>query len=899
MDNQEKELQRLRRELETANLRIQGLEGDLGEARAILKAALDVTPDIFVLKDRNSVYRVVSPAFCSFMGKSEEELIGKTDYDLFPPEDAAMYVGGDVKVMNALEPEVKDWNVSGGSGRVWFHAIKTPVLDSSGVTIGVLCFIRDISKRKKVELEFERFFNLMPDMVCIASDEGYFTKVNAAWQKTLGYSEKELLAIPYNDLIHPDDREPTRVELKRLIAGRGLKNFVNRYRAKDGSYRWLEWNTTAVEANVLYAVARDITARIESEQETRLWADAFRFCSHGIAIGLPLTNAVLTCNEAFARMYGQPVSAIEGSPIISMYVPEDRERVIGHIQEADQTGFVSYQARMSRRDGSSFPVQMDIVSVSNEEGHLLYRIATMQDITEQVAWQTALLESEERFRSVVESSPDAIFIQTGGCFTYLSPGALLLFGAASAEEILGRRVLELIHPDFRSIVAERIHAINELHQMLPAMENRILRIDGTPVDVEGSGVPFVYAGVHGALVFMRDVSARKKAEKERAELERQLFQSQKIESIGRLAGGVAHDLNNLLTPILGYSEMLLNRFPESDKRKQRIEIIHDAALKSRDLVRQLLAFSSRQALEFRMIDLNAVIRGFEKLLRRTIRANIDIRYRLHGGMLSMQGDAGQLEQIIMNLAINAEDAMPSGGELVMETSIGVFEKGQEKLIGGLPSGRYAILSVCDTGSGMDGETLAHIFEPFYTTKAKGKGTGLGLSTVYGIVRQHGGIIKAASEPDGGTCFRLCFPLYESGVQPLLPQEETQLQQGSGATILVVEDDEMVRKFVVQALTEEGYAIYDAAGGEEALEMLAKNGFEPELLLTDLVMRGMNGKELYGQVKSMIPSIRVIYMSGYTKNIITSHGVINEGISFLQKPFSVEALVAKVRGILSS
>jgi PAS domain S-box-containing protein len=899
LDNHEKELQRLLRELESAHARIRGLEGDLGDLRAVLKAAWDITPDIFILKDSSSVYRLVSPAFCRFLGKKEDEIVGKTDYDLFPPEDAAKYVKGDVEVMTTLKPEVQDWNVFDGSGRVWLSAIKAPVFDNSGAVSGVLCFIRDISRRKKAELEFERFFNLMPDMVCIASGDGFFTRVNAAWRQVLGYSEKELLAIPYTDLIHPDDRASTRAQVELQPTGRGMKNFVNRYRAKDGSYRWLEWNSTYAEANILFAVARDITARIESEQETRLWADAFRFCAHGIAIGLPLTNAILTCNEAFARMYGQPVSAIEGSPIINMYVPEDREKVIDNIREADRTGFVSYQARMLRRDGSFYPVQMDVITVSDEEGHLLYRIATMQDITERLAWQTALLESEERFRSVVESAPYAIFIQTRGCFSYLNHGALLLFGASSAEEILGRRLVELIHPDFRSKVAERINALNELHQPQSAIENRILRIDGTPVDVEASGVPFTYAGSHGALVFMQDISARKKGERDRAELEGQLFQSQKIDSIGRLAGGVAHDLNNLLTPILGYSEMLLNRFPESDKRKQRIEIIHDAALKSRDLVRQLLAFSSRQTLEFRIIDLNTVIRGFEKLLRRTIRANIDIRYRLYEGTLSLQGDAGQLEQIIMNLAINAEDAMPFGGELVMETSISVIEKGAEKLSDGLPSGSYVKLSVCDTGAGMDRETLTHMFEPFYTTKAKGKGTGLGLSTVYGIVRQHGGIIKADSELGGGTCFRLCFPLYESGIQQLQPKEAPQLQQGSGASILIVEDDEMVRKFVVQALTEEGYAIHDAAGGEEALELLKKSDFIPDLLLTDLVMRGINGKELYEQVKALLPSVKVIYMSGYTKNIITNHGVLNEGISFLQKPFSVEALIRKVKGILSS
>jgi PAS domain S-box-containing protein len=897
LDTHEKEHKHQRRELDAARSRIQALEGELDGAKAALKAVLGVTPDFFVLKDKNSVYRVVNPAFCRFLGKSEEEIIGKTDYDLFPREDAAIYSRGDDRVMSTLEPEEEDRNLPGENGRVWLHMIKTPVLDSSGAVSGVLSSVRDISRRKKAELEFERFFSLMPDMVCIASGDGFFTKVNKAWQKTLGYSEKELLAVPYADLIHPDDRESTRAEIESKLAGRGMKNFVNRYRTKDGSYRWLEWNSTSIEENVLYAVARDITARIERDRETRLWADAFRFCAHGIAIGLPLTNAILTCNEAFASMYGQPVNVIEGSPILSMYVPEDRERVIGYIREADSSGFVSYQARMMRRDGSSFPIQMEVVTVSDEEGHLLYRIATMQDITERMAWQTALLESEERFRSVVESAPDAIFIQTGGRFAYLNQGAVLLFGAKSAQEMLGRSVIEMIHTDFKSIAAERIRRLNELRETQAALDERILRIDGTPVDVEVSAVPFVYAGSQGALVFIRDVSNRKRSEKERSELELQLFQSQKLESIGRLAGGVAHDLNNLLTPILGYSEMLATRLPESDKQRQRIEIIHDAAVKSRDLVRQLLAFSSRQALEFRMIDLNSVIRGFEQLLRRTIRANVNIRYRLHEGTLAIQGDAGQLEQIIMNLAINAEDSMPSGGELVMETSIAVIEKGQEKYFEGLPAGRYAMLSVHDTGAGMDRQTLIHMFEPFYTTKGKGKGTGLGLSTVYGIVRQHGGIIKADSEPGRGTCFRLCFPLQESGVQPELSKKDPRPLNVTGATILVVEDDEMVRKFVVQALSEEGYAIYDAAGGEDALELLEKNDFIPDLLLTDLVMRGMNGKELFEQVKAVMPSIKVIYMSGYTKNIITSHGVMSEGISFLQKPFSVEALVTKVKRIL--
>ncbi len=647
------------------------------------------------------------------------------------------------------------------------------------------------------------------------------------------------------------------------------------------------------------ALEAELARRIEQEKHIRHRADAFRLCAHGIAIGLPGVNVVLTCNEAFARMRRQPVKEIEGSSIVSLYAPEDQETVRNNLKVTDCTGFCSYQARMMRKDGTIFPVQMDVVGVKDENGQLIYRIATVQDITERLESQRALRESEERFRSVVESAPDAIFIQTGGCFAYLNRSAISLFGASKAEEILGRRIVDLIHPDYRDLVAERIRQLNKSQQGVPILEERILRLDGNEVYVEVSAVPFTFAGQQGALVFLRDIDRRKKAEEERAGLEHQLFQSQKIESIGRLAGGIAHDLNNLLTPVLGYSEMLSHAFQETDKLHKRIDVIHHAALRARDLVRQLLAFSSRQSLEFRMIDLNGVLRDFEQLLRRTIRANIDIRYHLHEAALVIQGDASQLEQIIMNLAVNAEDAMPSGGELLMNTSTLVIEKGQERYFEGLPAGNYAVLTVTDTGTGIDREARAHIFEPFFTTKPKGQGTGLGLSTVYGIVRQHGGIIQVSSEPGASASFRICFPLSESEPEEVQPVETKPLQVGKGAKVLVVEDDEMVRKFVVQALAEEGFDIREAEGGEAALALLENGAFMPELLLTDLVMRGMNGRMLYEKVKNIMPGIKVIYMSGYTRDIISRHGVLDEGLTFLQKPFAVPVLLDKVREVLQN
>jgi len=899
-DQSANEIIQLKQELEEARRCIDGLRAELTEKSSFLNALFETTPDFFFLKDTSSVYRYINPACSRFLGMKSEQLIGKTDYDLFSPEDAQLHLQRDAEIIRSRKPLSGDWSATLPQGRFWFKVVKTPLFDASGQVSGILGMVQDITRRKKTEMEFERFFDLIPELVCIASENGYFIKVNPSWQKTLGYTAEELLAVPFTEWLHPDDLAPTQAEFEKRVSGHeGSFNFVNRYRAKDGAYHWLEWNSTPLEEGVFYAVARDITERIEQEKQTRLWADAFRLCAHGIAIGIPATNTVLTCNEAFAQMRGQSVKEIEGIPIISLYAPEDAEKVRSNIRKTEIEGFTSYQARMIHADGSTFPVQMDVVGIKDEAGRLIYRIATAQDITDRLASQSALRESETRFRSVVESAPDAIFIQKDGCFAYLNHSAITLFGASKADEILGRPVVEMIHPDYRAVVIERIRQVNEFQQSAPALEERFLRLDGSEVPVEVSAVPFMYSGKQGALVFLRDISRRKKAEHERAELEHQLFESQKLESIGRLAGGIAHDLNNLLTPVLGYSEMLSSAFAEEDKRRKRIEVIHHAALRARDLVRQLLAFSSRQALEFRFIDLNGVIKDFEQLLRRTIRDDIDIRYHLHDEALVMLGDASQLEQILMNLAVNAEDAMPAGGELLLETSPMVIEPGQERYFEGLAAGDYAVLSVRDTGTGIGRETLGHIFEPFFTTKPKGQGTGFGLSTVYGIVRQHGGIIQVESEPGAGSSFRICFPLRASEAEPVEPLTAMPVQKSDGATVLVVEDDEMVRKFVVQALSEEGFDIREAEGGEQALALLEEEKFTPMLLLTDLVMRGMNGRVLYDKVCAVIPGIKVIYMSGYTKDIISRHGVLDEGLTFLQKPFPVPVLLDKVREVLQN
>jgi len=368
--------------------------------------------------------------------------------------------------------------------------------------------------------------------------------------------------------------------------------------------------------------------------------------------------------------------------------------------------------------------------------------------------------------------------------------------------------------------------------------------------------------------------------------------------VGRLAGGVAHDLNNLLSPILGYGEMLLDEFIDGDKRKESVAQIVNAGERARDLVRQLLAFSRKQVLELKPIDLNHAVKGFEKLLRRTIREDVDIRFVPEKSIPHVRGDVSQLEQVIMNLMVNAQDAMPDGGVLTIETAVAHLEAGYAAALHDVVPGRFVMLAVSDTGHGMDTETQAQIFEPFFTTKESGKGTGLGLATVYGIVRQHGGGIRVYSQAGQGTTFKIYLPALEttgllSETSPAIPSEKLRGDE----TILLVEDSDMVRDMAETLLRRQGYKVLVAENGTRALSVIEDHGGPVHLLLTDVVMPGMNGKDLFDLAASKYPELKVVYMSGYMDNEIVRCGVLDEGVRFIQKPFSVQALASKVREAL--
>jgi two-component system, cell cycle sensor histidine kinase and response regulator CckA len=385
---------------------------------------------------------------------------------------------------------------------------------------------------------------------------------------------------------------------------------------------------------------------------------------------------------------------------------------------------------------------------------------------------------------------------------------------------------------------------------------------------------------------------------EREQLEAQFLQAQKMEAIGRLAGGIAHDFNNLLTAIVGYSELLLERFTASDRHHRDVLEILRAAEKAGALTRQLLAFSRKQERELRLVRLNEVVHDLERMLRRLIGEDIELCIELSPGVGNVRADSGQIEQVLMNLAVNARDAMPRGGRLLIETSSLELDERSARRHVELKPGPYAVLTVADTGHGMDPQTLAHLFEPFFTTKDRDKGTGLGLSTVYAIVRQSGGHVEVASSPGQGSAFRIYLPRIE-GLRDSSPPPVSRDRPGGNETILLVEDEEMVRKLAAELLRQSGYTVLDAQAGPEALQLGCGYPGPIHLLITDAIMPAMSGLQLVEQLVPLRPTLKVLYMSGHIDESLSERGLLQAGTALLRKPFRAHDLVQKVREILDS
>jgi PAS domain S-box-containing protein len=756
--------------------------------------------------------------------------------------------------------------------------------------------LRRLAERlERSEASFRALIENVTDLIALVEADGSIRYLSPAVRRILGHEPEALRGRCLFDLVHPDDAAAVRRLVREaLSAGRTAGLVAYRCRHRDGSWRQLE--STAINlldnptVSAIVITSRDITDRVEIEGR---YDALFENMALGVAHcrvlyegGRPRDFVYLEVNRAFEALTG--LRDVVGRRI-SELVPDllsTNPEVLEAYGRVASTG-------VPERFEAFVPGLDRWFAVSAYSPAPEHFVAVFDNITERKRTEERLRHSEAEYRGLVERSPLGIYRSTpDGRFVAANPALAAMLGYDTVDRVLQLDVARDVYLDPRERARLKRHAAEDEEV---TGETQWKRRDGTPITVrlrvrtvrDAQGEIAYYEGL------VEDITEQRR-------LEQQFIQAQKMEAVGRLAGGVAHDFNNLLTAIAGYTDLLLDELDPTDPKRENLQEIRAAAHRATGLTRQLLAFSRRQVMQARVLDLNYVVRAVERMLQRLIGEDITLKMALSPTPTVVKADAGQLEQVILNLAVNARDAMPDGGCLTIETADVELDEAAARLRGGgMTPGRYALLVVSDTGVGMDAETLSHAFEPFFTTKGAGKGTGLGLATVYGIVKQSGGWIWVDSAPGRGATFEIYLPRVDGPAESLDEAADLAPTRGGRETVLLVEDDGAVRDVAARVLGQKGYSVLPAPDGPAALKLARSHAGTIDLLLTDLIMPGMTGRELAAALEAERPGLRVLFMSGYTDDTVVRYGVLEAGLAYLQKPFAAEALARKVREVLDA
>ncbi len=777
----------------------------------------------------------------------------------------------------------------------------------------MVAFIRDITERKLAERNLqeseERYRKLVegsPDAIYIHID-GIIVFSNAAGLQLLGVDRpEELLGTAVMEWVHPEYREAARERIKRVLRQEETSQVIE--------YRLLRRDGTAVEVEVasigsLYrgrpavqVTARDISQRKQAERQLihahSLMDYVISHARSAIAVHDRDLNYVYV-SQRYLDEYNVREKDIIGRhhyeifPDLPQKWRDVHQRALqGEVSSSEEDPYI-------RADGNVEWTRWECRPWYEDDGSIGGFIIYTEVITPRKRAEDALRRSEARYRTLFEESGDYVLLlsprEDGPPLIADANEAALGAHGYSREELIGRPVT-LLEPDLPPEAAkDRFDRISKGD--LVTFEVRHHRKDGTSFDAEVRARLLHLEESDLIVSIERDITERKKTEAEKDQLREQLMQAQKMESVGRLAGGVAHDFNNMLGVILGHSQLALERLPPSDPLFADLKEIEKAALRSSDLTRQLLAFARRQAVAPQVLDLNMVVSGMLKMMQRLIGEDIRLSWKPAGSLWPVRIDPSQVDQILANLCVNARDAIGGQGSLAIETGNVTFDDLYCANHADFVPGDYVMLAVSDNGCGMDRETLAHLFEPFFTTKGLGQGTGLGLATVFGAIRQNRGFIHVYSEPGQGTTFRIYLPRFvgPEGISAL-PQGRIPLRGGS-ETILLAEDEPAVLNLVKALLERLGYKVLPAVAPEEAIQLAESYRGPIHLLITDVIMPGMTGRDLAKRLASIQPAIRLLFMSGYTADVIADHGVLAPGIHFIEKPVRQDQLAAKVREVL--
>jgi PAS domain S-box-containing protein len=861
--------------------RIKRLQDGPEQERRPLRTLIDNFPDGIFLKDRESRFIFANQVIAELMGAPDPTVLtGKTDFDFYPKEVAdALFIDERI-VIESRQSLVNRVESRSLSGRLrWIMTTKVPLVDARGEVTGLLGITRDITERHEVEdklrISEQRYRDLLEqaaDGIFLLDENGNFLMANSEICEMLGYADNELLTLSILDTYPQGLRDVGKARLGAIKSGEKL-HFERAMKRKDGSVFPVEMSARRLADGTMQGIAHEITERKRGESELALERSLLSALMANIPDFIYFKDAesrFIRNSSAHAKIFGlNDASEVIGKTDMNFFSEEHARQAYEDEQRIIGTG----EPILNVEEKETWPNRPDTwvlttkMPLRDQEGNIIGTFGISRDITERK-------RAEEHIMSLArfpDESPHPVMRVT--------PDGSVIY-ANKASEPLSSSWAGGVD---RKIPGEYLNAVT---LAWGTGEKKEIEVREASRTYAITIVPFSDAGYIN--LYGRDVTEEKT-------LAERLMQAQKIEAIGQLTGGVAHDFNNVLQVITGYCEVLKQRLPKENQNY--VAEITKAAQRAAALTAQLLAFSRKQILRPRVVDTKDLIRSMQMMLERVIGEDIELRTFIDPNTGNFLADLGQMEQVLLNLTVNARDAMPSGGKLTIETTNRTFDEVYVRDHPGAKAGQYVRIAVSDTGVGMDRETLSRIYEPFFTTKDRGKGTGLGLSTVYGIVKQSEGYINCYSEIGKGTTFTIYLPLTpEEADKPLVAASGTAAPRGT-ETILLVDDDSAVRSVARIALEEAGYVIIEASGGEEALSDVLARNITVALLVTDVVMPRMSGKELARKLEEMCPDVRVLYASGYTANVISHHGILEADLDFLQKPFSSIELLTTVREIL--
>jgi two-component system cell cycle sensor histidine kinase/response regulator CckA len=859
-------------------------------------------------------------AVCRFLGRERADIIGqllgdeeckfvRVDGTPLPWEEHPVYCA----LRDGLPVcDVALGAVCDGSGRVsWGFVSAFPELSDDGSVRRVVATIQEpgvnAPARRGIfqdERSLASVFLASPIGICATrvSDQ-IVLDVNDAFLDILGFTRDEVVGHSMYELGVWVDAEGRQKSARELSSCGRVTNEEMKFRTASGaigvSLTSMELLEFAGDLCVLSFIS-DITDHKMAEEALRQSEERFSLAFHSSPVCQMITTLsdgrILDVNSAYCQLLGYERAELLGRTTTELDLwayPKEREESFKAIRSDGRVSNreVTFRARsggLHNLVASAEPIELQGIACV---------ISTAMDVTELQEAKEAAGQSEARFRTFIEAAPDGVFVHVDERIQFANRALARMLGAESPGDLVGRGLWDVIAPEYGELVRSRVVMTREAGGPLPPIEQAYVRLDGSRVPVEATAVTLRGEQVETHLVYARDISDRKRSEADKESLQRQLQQSQKMESVGQLAGGVAHDFNNILMIQKGYCDIMRGTLRPGDPLALDLDQIEACAQRAASLTRQLLAFSRKQTLLPRLIDLNTVVMNMHDMLGRLLGEDVELVTLTSPEPAKVKADPGQVEQVLVNLAVNARDAMPEGGKLSIEVAHVHLERPEGELDEGFVPGRYVVLAFRDTGIGMDEQTRTRVFEPFFTTKSEGKGTGLGLSMVHGIVHQSGGDVSVTSEPGKGTTFRVYLPASDEELVDE-PEPDRDVTRGGGELVLVVEDEPSLRRLAVTMLEKLGYRAVAAENGGVALMMVENEGLRPDLVVTDVVMPGMRGGALMERLRGTLPLVKVVYMSGYTSDALAGDEASRAALHFLQKPFSMASLSTTIKSALA-